>query len=44
MMMLYQMVVVGEGGGFECRLIWWSVGLVESVGMIPGDEEKWWWC
>ena len=39
MMMLYQMVV-GEGGGFECRLIWWSVGLVESVGMIRGDDSS----
>ena len=25
------MVVVGEGGGFGCRLVWWCVGLVESA-------------
>lgn len=27
-------MLVGGGGGFECRLIWWNVGLVESVKMM----------
>lgn len=38
--MLLLLVVVVGGGGFECRLIWWNVGLVESEERERERERK----